>query len=75
MRSFINDNACASANRDALLETFAAELTCAAYNVALRHGAPGTWLDLELDLWQVLANTVKQLERKSSPGQAPSIFE
>ena len=53
-------------NRDALLETLVAELTRAAYHVALRHGAAGTWLDLQLDLWQALADTVKQWGRKSS---------
>jgi hypothetical protein len=46
-------------NRDALLERFAAELTLAAYRVALRTGTQGTWLDLELGLWRALANTVK----------------
>ena len=47
------------ADRDALLETFAAELTLAAYRVALRTRTQGTWLDLELDLWRALADTVK----------------
>jgi hypothetical protein len=46
-------------DRDALLEHFAAELTVAAYRVALRTKTQGTWLDLELDLWRVLADTVK----------------
>ena len=46
-------------SRDALLESFAAELTLAAYRVALRTRMQGTWLDLELDLWRVLADTVK----------------
>jgi hypothetical protein len=46
-------------NRDALLETLAAELTLAAYRVALRTRAEGTWLDLELDLWRTLADTAK----------------
>jgi hypothetical protein len=55
----------ATADADALIDTFAAELTRTAYHVALRHGASGTWLDLELDLWQALANTVKQWGRKS----------
>jgi hypothetical protein len=31
-------------------EAVAAELTAAAYRVALRHGAADKWLDLELDL-------------------------
>ncbi len=46
-------------NRDARLETFAAELTAAAYRVALRAGPRGTWLDLELNLWRALADTVR----------------
>jgi hypothetical protein len=60
MRSCINyEN---SVNRDALLEAFAAfaaELTVAAYRVALRTSKQGTWLDLELDLWRALADTAK----------------
>jgi hypothetical protein len=51
-------------NRDALLETFAAELTAAAYRVALRTRTQGTWLDLQLDLWRALADTVKTWERE-----------
>ena len=51
-----------SVNRDALLETFAAELTRTAYRVALRSRTQGTWLDLELDLWRALADTVKTWE-------------
>jgi hypothetical protein len=45
--------------RDALLESFAAELTLAAYRVALGTRTQGTWLDLELRLWRVLAEKVK----------------
>ena len=46
-------------NRDAPLETLAAELTFAAYRVALRTRTEATWLDLELDLWRTLADTAK----------------
>jgi hypothetical protein len=53
-------------NREALLETFAAELTVAAYRVALRTGTRGTWLDPELDLWRALADTVRKWERELS---------
>jgi len=42
-----------------LPEGFAAELTLAAYRVALETRTWGTWLDLELDLWRALADTVK----------------
>jgi hypothetical protein len=51
-------------DRDALIETFAADLTVAAYRVALRARTQGTWLDLELDLWRALADTVKTWERE-----------
>ena len=46
-------------NRDAMLETLAAELTLAAYRVALRTRQAGTWLDLELALWRTLADTAR----------------
>jgi hypothetical protein len=49
---------------DAQLERFAAELTLAAYRVALQTTARGTWLDLELDLWRALADTVKTWKRE-----------
>ena len=51
-------------DRDALLETFAAELAVAAYRVALRTRTQGTWLDLELDIWRALADTVKTWGRE-----------
>jgi hypothetical protein len=53
-------------NRDALLEAFAAELTLAAYRVVLRTRTQGIWLDLELDLWRALADTVKTWGRELS---------
>jgi len=46
-------------NRDDLLDAFAAELTVAAYHVALRHSVGVRWVDLELDLWRALTDTVK----------------
>jgi hypothetical protein len=51
-------------NRDALLETLAAELTIAAYRVALRTRTQGSWLDLEMDLWRALADAVKTWGRE-----------
>jgi hypothetical protein len=51
-------------NRDAPLETLAAELALAAHRVALRTRMQGTWLDLELDLWRALADTVKMWGRE-----------
>jgi hypothetical protein len=55
----MNEDGKAPFDRDALLESFAAELTAAAYRVALRTRARGTWLDLELGLWTALSDTVK----------------
>jgi hypothetical protein len=59
-----------SVDRDALLETFAAELTLAAYCVALRARTQGTWLDLELGLWRVLAAQVKMWGQENCFGAA-----
>ncbi len=39
-------------------ERWAAELTTAAYIVALRHCATSRWLDLQLELWRALSATV-----------------
>ena len=50
------------------LENFVAELAVAVYPVALRHKADAEWLDLQLELWQTLAQTVKTwYERQSLP--------
>jgi len=51
-------------HRDAHLESFAAELTRAAYHVALRTRTRGTWLDLELNIWRALAEIVQTWERE-----------
>ena len=56
----MNVNDATTGSFDYLLETFAAELTDAAYPVALRHGTGDKWLDLELDLWRALADTIKK---------------
>lgn len=53
--------------RDIGLENYAAALTEVAYPVILRHGIDGSWLDLELDLWRALAETVKQRVRDAHP--------
>jgi hypothetical protein len=60
----MNENFKTLVDREALLESFAAELTLAAYRVALRTRTRGTWLDLELDLWRALADTVKTWGRE-----------
>ena len=59
------------ADPDQPLEAFTAELTAAAYAVALRHGAGDKWLDLELDLWLALTETVNKWGRAlPRPGRA-----
>src|SRR5262249_9150798 len=74
LKPFMNDTARATANRAVLFEAFVAELTSAAYHVALRHGA-GTWLDLQLRLLPALAETIEQWARKASPGQSATGLE
>ncbi len=44
---------------DPALEDFAAELTQAVYSIVLRKRPKGSWLDLELNLWRVLDQTIQ----------------
>jgi hypothetical protein len=45
------------------LDDFVADLTEAAYPIALRHTGSERWLDLELDLWRAMAQTVKKWQQ------------
>jgi hypothetical protein len=65
----MNDNGAAVAVANHTLEAFAADLTAAAYLVALRHGVGDKWLDLELDLWRVLTETAKNRGRELPPAR------
>ena len=67
-RPIMSDNHGAPCDRDIRLENLAAELTHAAYGVALRHGLEDRWLDLELELWKALEEAVKKW------GQEPPHF-
>src|SRR5207253_2341390 len=49
-RSLMNCSNATAGNHDRVLEALAAELTQAAYAVALRHDPTGSWVDLELNL-------------------------
>jgi hypothetical protein len=49
----------AGGERDVALENLAAELTDAAYRVALQHGVGAKWLELQLDLWAALRQTIQ----------------
>ena len=42
-------------------ETVAARLTEAVYPVALRHATVDSWVDLELELWKVLTETLQRM--------------
>jgi hypothetical protein len=50
-------------DRDSSPENFAAEVTEAVFPVALRYGVGNRWLDLELDLWRALSETVENCAR------------
>jgi hypothetical protein len=67
----MTDNHCALGHRETVLENFAAELTSAAYLIALRHGLAGSWILVELGLWRALAETVNKWARQK-PSAAPS---
>ena len=53
----------AVAEPEGFLENFAAKLTDAAYRVALQRGVGDKWLDLQLDLWGALKQTVENHSR------------
>ena len=55
------------------LPALAANLADAAYTIVLRHRFSGSWIDLELELWKVLALAVAQKERTAS--RSPSAVE
>jgi hypothetical protein len=61
-----------TSDQHATRERLAAELTLAAYAVVLRRERPALWLDLELDLWKALSETVERCERiRGSGGTSP----
>jgi hypothetical protein len=49
------------------LDEFVAHLTEAAYPIALRHTSGERWLDLELDLWRVIAQAAVKWEPCGTP--------
>jgi hypothetical protein len=56
------------------LTSFAADLTDATYSVALRHGITGSWIDLQLDVWRVLARTITEAGEMSFPPGSTAEF-
>ncbi len=65
----MNHNLSTAGDRDTYLENFVADLTSAVYPVALRHRSRDSWVDLELDLWRVLTETVKKWAQHSPRGR------
>ncbi len=56
------------------LDAFAAELSDAAYQVALRHGQVDSWIDLELGLWRAMATKVRNSSRRTTrPSRKPEL--
>ena len=53
-------------NQRLSLDDFVADLTEAAYPIALRHKGGEKWLDLELDLWRAMAQTVQKWEQRAA---------
>jgi hypothetical protein len=65
----MNDHRAVDFDADQSLAALAAELTAAAYPVALRHAVGDKWLDLQLELWWALTETVKKRLGDASVGQ------
>ena len=55
-----NGAASAAARVDPLVESLASDLADVAYQVALRHGLGGDWLELQLDLWNSLTAALEK---------------
>jgi hypothetical protein len=51
-------------NQRPSLDDFVADLTEAAYPIALEYGGDERWLDLELDLWRVITQTVQKWQQR-----------
>jgi hypothetical protein len=58
----MSDISNAPSNRNSQVENLAAEAASAAYAVVLRHRVEDKWLDLQLELWEALKETVKKWE-------------
>jgi len=56
----MNNGHSTQSDQDVLLDTFAAELTDAAYPIALKYGVLGSSLDLELEIWKTLTDVVRK---------------
>ncbi len=57
--------------QDESLDTFAAELTDAAYPIALKYGVSGSSLDLELEIWKTFIELLHRRFAEMLPTVAP----
>lgn len=48
------------------VQDIAAELTAAAYPLALQHKPGERWLDLQLDLWHAMQRTLEKWQQRTS---------
>lgn len=71
----MSDNRCAARDREVRLGNFAAELTSAAYRLVLRQGFEGSWLQVELALWEALTETVKRWAGRRPPAMPSDEFD
>ena len=63
----MNDIERAAREWERALERLAADVTSTAYAIALRHGTGGSWVDLELALWEALPRTVREWGCRPGP--------
>lgn len=66
----MNDQRTTPPDQDEVLDTFAAELTVAAYPIALKYGVLGSSLDLELEIWKTFTELVRRRGREIFRGSA-----
>jgi hypothetical protein len=66
----MNNQAATNGNQDDRLDTFAAELTAAAYPIALKYGVSGSSLDLELEIWKTIIAFLHKRRRELFPPPA-----
>jgi hypothetical protein len=72
----MNDQRAVVADADRSLDALADELTAAVYPVALRHAVGDKWLDLQLEMWRALTDTVKKWgDACHEPDDAPMPFD
>ena len=60
----LNDERTVPANPESALDAFAAELTDAAYPIALKYGVSGSSVDLELEIWKKFTEMVRERGRE-----------